>query len=719
MSFKNLIQSHKTYISIIFILTLFFSLAAIQFPLLNILGFEYSIAHSILFVIVSGHSAIFLLNRKIELTAILQLQFVFLLIPIVVGLINSFFVKNCSLIEGFEFYFLFTVISSIFGLSLGALVTSLIKKFRYLFFVLLFIFIFGWSLWIYYISPQLYLFNPIFGYFPGFVYDEEIFISRTILNYRFSILCISVLLISFSVMLKRIKDGAKRENLLPILLLGFIGIVLISVLIFFADSFGYGTSQAKLKKAFSKKIETSHFNIFLSKDSVSVYQEKLLSYQSEIVYEDLRNYFQVELKDKIDIFIFESNDAKRNLLGTAVADFTKPWLKQIFLTEENFADVIKHELAHIFAGEFSDNIFKSANGLNLGLIEGTAMAAEWNWLDNSLHFYSANIYRFIGEIEPTVFFKNLTFATKPSSLSYVLCGSFVRYLIDEYGIERFKKLYSTGDFSTVYGKSKKLLADEYISFVKKFPIDKRDSLSTIYYFQRDAISDKPCLRYIAVNIRKGFELIKEKNYVEAETLFRELWAKVESPGNAYAYMLSLFYQKRINDCVKFFEKNFGRKNFNPKFIQAYLVASNAYALSDKVVKAKNILNMLSAINLSGEYLNGIETRKILIEHKNILEQLLFSDDKEEVVSKILNQFRQNVIVYRYLFNYLDDEQKQWLFVKDAKNFNTIERAFYWSLERFDFDFCEKILRSAHKIFLNEIQMNKTTFWQNLLSRFTP
>lgn len=51
--------------------------------------------------------------------------------------------------------------------------------------------------------------------------------------------------------------------------------------------------------------------------------------------------------------------------------------------------------------------------------------------------------------------------------SYILGGSFVGFLIDRYGLPRFKSLYETGNYDKSYGKSLEILEKEWRSDLEK------------------------------------------------------------------------------------------------------------------------------------------------------------------------------------------------------------------------------------------------------------
>ncbi len=45
--------------------------------------------------------------------------------------------------------------------------------------------------------------------------------------------------------------------------------------------------------------------------------------------------------------------------------------------------------------------------------------------------------------------------------AYILAGSFVGFLVERYGLARFRRLYETEDYEMVYGKSFATLETEW------------------------------------------------------------------------------------------------------------------------------------------------------------------------------------------------------------------------------------------------------------------
>ncbi|MCX8011255.1 MAG: hypothetical protein N3A61_08885, partial [Ignavibacteria bacterium] len=679
-----------------------FSVALLRLPLSNILGFEFSIIISLPLTLFSGLITIYFKRKGYALKSMIIAVGVIVLIPLLLSLLNSFIVRNCSIGEGIFYYLIFPTISSVFGFSVGLIICGLTKKYQYLIFVILYIIIFSWSLVVYYLNPQLFLFNPIYGFFPGFVYDEDLSISSSIIFNRLFILIISMIGIfiveSFTIV-NRKKIQSKIWSLLFVLIycLGMLALIL------YSDELNFITSQEKLIKNFPKKLVTEKYGIYVQNDSSSNFDLKLIDIKTKIIYDELKDFFKSTPSKKFSVFIFKDDNQKRQLLGTAAADFAKPWLYQIYITEDNIDGVLKHEMAHIFCAEFSDNIFKVAADLNTGLIEGAAVAAEWNYLNKTPHQLTADVFHFIAEQEPAYFMKGFNFAFKHPIISYVISGSFIRFLIDKYGIERFKELYRTNNFNQAYSTSLDVLASEYKKFIKETFSASSDSLMIEYYFKRESIMEKECLRFIGRKTKEAFGFINDEKFELAQKEFYKLWVMLPNHTTAYGLVLSLFRQKKYSEVINFYKTNIPQlKDFNPKYLQVYLITALSFSFSGDYTASSAILDKLLQLNLSQEFNLGIEARKKLLNYDSKkFEEYIFSKYKKETIQKLLNDVGFDEILYQNYYEFLTDSQKEKLF-DNLRNFSTfiVKKMFYYYLERGEFQKIQKLLESTKKSELN-------------------
>ncbi len=616
------------YLAVIFLFNILF----LFFPLLNVFGFEFSFINSVLMVFISGIYTIklflrhpeFLKNIDLTIKKLLLAFSAFLIIPVLVFLIHSFLTIICSLGDGFLFYLVITIPSVFIGSGLGLFTFAYFKKYCVISFIVIVILIISIALLEFYFNPQVYFFNPVFGYFPGTIYDEGIKISEKLIIYRIiNLLFFAGLFFFIFRLMKEEQLRFKKQLLLTT-------IIVAGLFIFFSPQFGFSTTNQKLRQELKKHFETEHFQIYYAAEIPDQLAEKI-TVEHEYYFYQLRNFFGLTPKHKIISYVFYSNDQKGKLFGSANADVSKPWLHQIYISADSYVQTLKHELAHVFTAGFGTGIFKVADGLNPALIEGAAVAADPVYDDNTIHFMAALAYKNNYKINVERLFKGLNFFSKVSSLSYIYAGSFSKFLIDKYGIEKFEKFYSDMDFSAIYNLPIGQVVDEYYNFLDSVKVGQNIDKAN-YYFGRQTIFQKVCPRYVAERLKIAGDYFSKKKYIEAKKNFEEILKTTNSYSALAGISTVLVKTGRKSEAIKLLKDSIsGYKNtayyYNLELLSADLEAENSnYNSADSVYEklvvqnpnrvlfnlAELRLNLLKDTLIIKKYLTGSDSTKFAI-----------------------------------------------------------------------------------------------------------
>ncbi len=502
-------------------LIIIFNILLLFLPLTNIFGYEFSAFNSLLLSFLSGIYTIILLKKlnaveanKNKLVKYLSMAFsAFLFFPAVISIIHSLFTINCSLCDGIQFYFSLTVPSVLIGSSLGFFTKVTGKRLAILKFILLYISILLIPLFEFYFNPQIFFYNPLFGYYPGTIYDEGLSVDLKLLIYRSLNIIFFLLLFYFSQ--KIYNNSSKISKRLFFILTFFIP----SLFIYLSPQFGYSTNINRMTSYLNKEIDTPHFKIHYS-EGIDENLMKSIALHHEYYYGQIAFYFRVRLNEKINSFVFKDSHQKKVLLGTENADIAKPWLHQCFTVYDNYDATLRHEIAHVISSKFGAGVFKVAENINPSLIEGVAVAADPFYAEYNIHYMAALAYKNGFKINIKNLFSGYSFLTNASSLSYIYAGSFVKYLIDRYGVGKMKNLYSDIDFIKVYNKPVKELESEYYKYIETIPANNQNS--AYYFFGRQSIFSKVCPRYISSRLKDGWEQYQLKKYSEAKKIFQEI-----------------------------------------------------------------------------------------------------------------------------------------------------------------------------------------------------
>lgn len=598
----------------------------LKFSLSNVFGYEFSVLNSILITFLSGLHSIKLLKHKLEekvysLRSLFENLLFFILIPLVISLANSYINGFCSFIDGLNFYLVILAPAVIIGMGLGALSILIWKKFTRIIFIVIYLMILFIPVLEIYFNPQVYFYNPIVGFFPGNIYDEGLTVSSSLIIYRL----LNIFYFGSIILLVLISAG-KFSAVKKILILSITAAVA-AAFIYFSPLIGFTTTEKSLSNILKYELNTEHFLIKYS-SKLNPSEIKLLAIRHELYFDELKNFYHFTPDTKIKSFIFSSADEKKEFFGAGNADVAKPWLMQIYLTYNNYSNTLKHEIAHCFAADFGSTIFKVADNFNAALIEGAAVAADPYYDEYPVDYMAALAYQNGYKINLGSLFESFNFFFQASSLSYIYAGSFSKFLIDNYGIAKFKMLYSNLDFQAVYNKNFTNLINEYYEYLTQFKVSNQKPMADFYY-GRKPIFSKVCPRYISDRLEKAWSFFQEEKYAESLGLFSEVLQKSENYSAIVGYAFCLFEMGRRNEAVKFLNDKvnnfYGTSNYyQMKFTLAdFMSELNQTEKSDSLYKeifyssSNRTLNYLAATRSSlikeeiglSTYITGNDTIK--------------------------------------------------------------------------------------------------------------
>jgi tetratricopeptide (TPR) repeat protein len=400
-----------------------------------------------------------------------------------------------------------------------------------------------------YNEPQIFAYSVPFGYWPGSLYDENVPVTVALWAHRAYSLLIALTLGALAVSLTDPETLTLDRNAPHLPALAF---AVLAALGAFAvhrsgPDLGFDFDRAVVEDRLSRHLTTEHFELFVDP---SITDEELtrLSTEHEFRYHELVETFGRGPSNKIRSYIYRGIPQKKELMGAARTQIARPWAHEIHI--HGFAiphRVLKHELAHIFAGEFASGLFKvpAAMGLfvNIGIVEGLAVATDWPARELTVHGW-ARAMRAIGLApDPRTTLYPTGFWAISSARAYTVAGSFLRYLIDEYGIEKTLTLYRSNDFLEAYGRSLDALVAEWESFIDTQQISDGDLLFAEHRFKRPGIFQKVCAHEVARLSSEGYLLLGNGNLRAASEKLERV-TKYQPGNNAHLLALSRAHSER-------------------------------------------------------------------------------------------------------------------------------------------------------------------------------
>ena len=640
------------------LLYLLISVVLLFQPLFNYLGFEFAAVIGLFSSILSASYTYIIFNKETDkvkgkkwiVTRIvfvcLKTNWLLLIIPFSLALINILFVKNCSVFNGILFFVLIPVISVLYSVSLSLFIYTLVSNYKLFIVYLLFLVIIFVSGSDYFLKPQLFVYNPFIGVFPGLVYDEELYVSSSLVLYRLNIVIQSIIFLAAANIFYQVPSHLSvREKIkkfkyifsFPIKIL----VVLLVIFHFCKNEIGITGDKDYVISFLGKTYKTENFVIYYSDKNITDSEIKIIAKQHEFYLKQICKQMQVNFRDKIESFIYPNAETKYSLIGAKYTVVSKPWLNQIHLNEDTFEQVLKHELVHIVAGEFGIPILKV--GRSAAMIEGLAMAIEWDWGYRTLHEYSAGIVNLMPQVKLKKILSTTSFISTSPSISYVLSGSFIKYLIETYGIQRVKDLYSSGNLKKITGKDEETLIQDWKTNITERYYSKGDSVIINYTFKRQAIFHKVCARAIANLNEKARTEFLNKNFSGSAELYNRSIQLSNNDEAKIGYVASLMRNGDYNSVISFTDQFLDENKQLTSLLQAQIYRIDAIWKKAFVEKNSSLYDLaykesleLFNFHISENYDFSAMVRASILSNEKLREEMCeyytsFKDDIKPII----------------------------------------------------------------------------------------
>ena len=531
-------MSPRALLTLAFVCAAAFALCFV--PLFNLLGYESSAAMGV----VLGLAAMLLTIAEVQGGArpgplgplrspiegffdAVPARLALALPPLLILGGNALRVRNCDPLSGLAFYFAIPVASAVLGHGIGWICLALSRWPRLLGLGLIAAntAFFAYRL---VVEPPIQGHHWLFGWFAGSIYDEALSLPRSLLFYRVMLATeLTFALLSLEIWWRR--RAHRAVGLTAQLWLGSLGAVI--ALHSVQQDQGVGIDRAYIEAELGGRVESAHFDIRYDPSALSAERLALLIDDHEFRYAELQAYLHtdpvVEAGGKLGVFIYPSHRSQHRLFGSRRTYVARPWTHEMHIRWDSPGETsVAHEMAHLFSAPFGGGPLQLATrgGLivDIGLVEGLALAADWPPGELDPHEAAAAM-RQLG-IAPDIreTFAPWGFWQQPAGKAYTLMGSFVRFLIDTYGVSAFHEAYRMGDWDRVYGKSIHALITEWEVFVDGIPVDDgRLELARLRY-AKGSIFKKTCARTLAELRRQAEGAEAQGDWDRALRLRREV-----------------------------------------------------------------------------------------------------------------------------------------------------------------------------------------------------
>ncbi len=561
--------------SVVIIIVIAINLISFFSPLLSNISYEYFIVN-VLFLVLLFPIIMEITRKEISAPKVCHYKnpiINFILFQIIALIVKHFHSMELLLFEAKYFIgiFLFTLIN-LYVIWLTIILYAPKHK------ILIYYFIVGILVLIpvfeIYFLPQIFFYNPIIGYFPGTIYDDYIPFNGKFFFYRTFII---FLLMSFYFLAKNLN---RKIGITVTIIIFTIYIVFINPVL------GFSNSIRSLQKQSKSTIENKNFKI-TSFDNSNEILSKYRILEQEYVKSKIFSKIQLSLYQKVETYIFCDNFQKQRYFGSSGADVSKIWQNSIFLDENSFDENILHELVHSYSKNIGTGYLKLPHDYNFAVLEGLPIFIEDNFFGYPL-FELTNYFK---EKDSSLsiqklFVENKFFIYSPT-VSYLISGSYVKYLVEKYGVQKFKKYYQNGNYTLTFGNKIEYDEMEFWRIIEKV------ELINFVEFEKLFSKVKPIYKkvnnhFIAEQIWRAEELTKMNKLSNAIEIYNSIWEKYQNPGALFK-ALNLLFKSEKYDSVSFIigqnEHNLKNTSYSD-FVQYYKFKIEL--VKNNLTKAKKI-----------------------------------------------------------------------------------------------------------------------------------
>jgi len=445
-------------------------------------------------------------------------------------MLNAVRVQNCDPLAGAAFWVLIPMVSVLFGHALVFGLARLTGSARAGFWLAGGV-VCADTLWFgvrLVFEPPITGMHTLFGYFAGSIYDEALAIPSPLLWYRALVVVVSLTVVVL------VEVAHRRSARQPLRAVGWAAVSLCAstgLLLARAETNGFWLERADIAEALGASVESEHFVIHYDPAAFSPPQIDALVRDHEYRYAELQAFFDEDpiatAGRPLHSYVYPDRSTQQRLFGSRNTFVARPWTYEMHIRWSSTGDTaVAHELAHLFTAPFGGGPLSLATDgglfVHLGLVEGIALAADWPPSELTPH-EAASAMRSL-DIAPDLrlLFEPSGFWSQPSGKAYTLMGSFVRWLVDTRGMDRFKEVYAYGDWEGVYGQSTDTLVAEWEAFVDSAVVDDSRLELARFKYSRRSIFGKVCARTIAELRRQARNAEGQGDYARALDLQTEI-----------------------------------------------------------------------------------------------------------------------------------------------------------------------------------------------------
>lgn len=238
------------------------------------------------------------------------------------------------------------------------------------------------------------------------------------------------------------------------------------------DVVKYQELKAYAETQLDKTIETGHLSIHYPGDSIPEEEIELLANEHEKKFNQIAKDLGVDFRGRVEVFLYPPD--LEDEIWEARRVFSDRSFNEIHCYYNGMGDHghITHDLVHIISFELvtDEEVRRISPLLKEGLAEYLAGRPWGRSVDEwTAGFLKEGKIISLDRLRDPDFFKD-----NNPVLTYTEAASFVKFLIENYGMEKFKEAYSKNSFASVYGKPLAQLEEQWLKHLSRIEPSEED-----------------------------------------------------------------------------------------------------------------------------------------------------------------------------------------------------------------------------------------------------
>jgi hypothetical protein len=429
--------------------------------------------------------------------------------------LNALRVRNCNFMTGLQFFALLPVCTALYSAALGAQASrstyTAPRSWRVGLVCALAVGPLLLAAWRLYFYPPIFVYDHLWGFFAGSLYDETIAIDARLLWFRLGtclrVGCLALYAVASATGWPQSagqapwwQRPAPRRFGLAAALLGCV----------YGYDAGVGSwalyrvGPAELRAALPLQVTRPHLVLHLPTGTPEPVQQALADDHAFRLAQLCAALQLAPPAEPLHSYIYASAAHKAQLMGGRNTMFTKPWLGEIHVHGlEVPHPVMPHELTHALMAPFGGRLLgvtaRYGVLVNMGLVEGVAQAFTPPDADSplSLQMLSRAMRDLHLSPDLAALLGPAGFWRQAPGRAYTEVGAFVQFLQATYGPAKLKQVYAEGDFLRVYQQDVGSLYRAWQRSLDGLQVPPREAQQAASLLATPSLFVRPCAHEIA------------------------------------------------------------------------------------------------------------------------------------------------------------------------------------------------------------------------------